>query len=107
MGVYTSEHLRSCKFALHVHYTEKFLNTCQIAKSCMGWWRNGSASDFRSEGCVFKSRPGHIFYIYIHFCCIKNKSQSLTKLMYKQTHMADNLSITYITVYNAPTKPCQ
>ena len=23
-------------------------------------WRNGSASDSRSEGCVFKSRRGHI-----------------------------------------------
>ena len=22
------------------------------------WWRNGSASDSSSEGCVFKSRPG-------------------------------------------------
>ena len=25
----------------------------------LAWWRNGSASDSRSEGCVFKSRPGH------------------------------------------------
>ena len=24
-------------------------------------WRNGSASDSRSEGCVFKSRRGHSF----------------------------------------------
>ncbi|GFW63708.1 uncharacterized protein TNCV_4940001 [Trichonephila clavipes] len=24
----------------------------------VAWWRNGSASDSRSEGCVFKSRPG-------------------------------------------------
>ena len=23
-------------------------------------WRNGSASDSRSEGCVFKSRRGHL-----------------------------------------------
>ena len=26
------------------------------------WWRNGSASDSSSEGCVFKSRPGQLFY---------------------------------------------
>ena len=26
-------------------------------------WRNGSASDSRSEGCVFKSRRGHVFDI--------------------------------------------
>ena len=25
---------------------------------CKTWCRNGSASDSRSEGCVFKSRPG-------------------------------------------------
>ena len=25
-------------------------------------WRNGSASDSRSEGCVFKSRRGHKFF---------------------------------------------
>ena len=24
-------------------------------------WRNGSASDSRSEGCVFESRRGHVF----------------------------------------------
>ena len=24
-------------------------------------WRNGSASDSRSEGCVFKSRRGQLF----------------------------------------------
>ena len=29
----------------------------------MAWWRNGSASDSRSEGCVFKSRPGQSFSI--------------------------------------------
>ena len=26
------------------------------------WWRNGSASDSRSEGCVFESRPGQVFF---------------------------------------------
>ena len=25
-------------------------------------WRNGSASDSRSEGCVFKSRRGQLFF---------------------------------------------
>ena len=29
-------------------------------------WRNGSASDSRSEGCVFKSRRGHAF-LFISF----------------------------------------
>ena len=27
-------------------------------------WRNGSASDSRSEGCVFESRRGQIFFSY-------------------------------------------
>ena len=26
------------------------------------WWRNGSASDSSSEGCVFKSHLGQLFY---------------------------------------------
>ena len=26
-------------------------------------WRNGSASDSRSEGCVFESRRGQLFYV--------------------------------------------
>ena len=26
------------------------------------WWRNGSASDSSSEGCVFKSRPGQLLF---------------------------------------------
>ena len=26
------------------------------------WWRNGSAYVSSSEGCVFKSRPGQLFY---------------------------------------------
>ena len=30
-------------------------------------WRNGSASDSRSEGCVFKSRPGHPFFFFFFF----------------------------------------
>ena len=28
-------------------------------------WRNGSASDSRSEGCVFESRRGHKFFLYL------------------------------------------
>ena len=29
------------------------------------WWRNGCASDSSSEGCVFKSRPGQLFYQFL------------------------------------------
>ena len=29
----------------------------------MTLWRNGSASDSRSEGCVFKSRQGQTFFL--------------------------------------------
>ena len=29
------------------------------------WWRKGSASDSSSEGCVFKSRPGQLFYQFL------------------------------------------
>ena len=30
-----------------------------------GWWRNGSASDSSSEGCVFKSRPGQLLFQFL------------------------------------------
>ena len=29
------------------------------------WWRNGSASDSSSEGCVFKSRPGQLSFQFL------------------------------------------
>ena len=28
-------------------------------------WRNGSASDSRSEGCVFESRRGHQVFVFL------------------------------------------
>ena len=34
----------------------------QIILYMVALWRNGSASDSRSEGCVFKSRQGHSFF---------------------------------------------
>ena len=37
-------------------------------------WRNGSASDSRSEGCVFESRRGQLFYV-------KNKKSSFQKIL--------------------------
>ena len=33
-------------------------------------WRNGSASDSRSEGCVFKSRRGQNFYFSVYISVI-------------------------------------
>ena len=29
------------------------------------WWRNGSASDSSSEGCVVKSRPGQLLFQFL------------------------------------------
>ena len=29
------------------------------------WWRNGSASDSRSEGCVFESRRGQVIFLHL------------------------------------------
>ena len=37
-------------------------------------WRNGSASDSRSEGCVFNSRRGHTF----KFALYKNIKGTIT-----------------------------
>ena len=37
---------------------------CSCARfSMVTLWRNGSASDSRSEGCVFESRQGHLFFL--------------------------------------------
>ena len=38
-------------------YTLVVAQTCQLTP-----WRNGSASDSRSEGCVFESRRGQTFF---------------------------------------------
>ena len=46
------------------------------------WWRNGSASDSSSEGCVFKSRPGHLFYINVHFEILILRSHIVTKSIF-------------------------
>ena len=43
-------------------------------------WRNGSASDSRSEGCVFKSRQGHVIYFYNDF---SKRHQTCTLLSMK------------------------
>ena len=43
-----------------------FMNLNRPAKYQLTPWRNGSASDSRSEGCVFKSRRGQLFFILIH-----------------------------------------
>ena len=33
-------------------------------------WRNGSASDSRSEGCVFKSRRGQGTTVFLSICYV-------------------------------------
>ncbi len=41
------------------------------AITCLTPWRNGSASDSRSEGCVFKSRRGQNFYFSVYISVIE------------------------------------
>ena len=40
----------------------------------MGLWRNGSASDSRSEGCVFESRRAHVFILSFFLLNLSAKS---------------------------------
>ena len=53
---------------------------------CLTPWRNGSASDSRSEGCVFKSRRGQIFLVIRNniltalINLLANKTSSVTGL---------------------------
>ena len=48
-------------------------------------WRNGSASDSRSEGCVFESRRGHQVFVFIlperENICFKYKVQRVTSVI--------------------------
>ena len=59
-------------FGLSWCYCVRFIYLGQIWVSSknwnrlpMAWWRNGSASDSSSEGCVFKSRPGQNLFFLI------------------------------------------
>ena len=36
-----------------------------IKRHHKAWWRNGSASDSSSEGCVFKSSPGQLLFQFL------------------------------------------
>ena len=40
---------------------------CAADSNRRALWRNGSASDSRSEGCVFKSRRGQSVYFFAFF----------------------------------------
>ena len=59
--------------------------------SSMTPWRNGSASDSRSEGCVFKSRRGQIIFIFLlfnfdeHFETLETKPGNMKKGSFKKT----------------------
>ena len=48
--------------ALYVHDLDLILDTY----SNMTPWRNGSASDSRSEGCVFESRRGQTRFFLLN-----------------------------------------
>ena len=55
---------KSCRF---VNWQACLLFCVITSLQVMTPWRNGSASDSRSEGCVFKSRRGHGFFS-LRFC---------------------------------------
>ena len=61
-----------------------------VANSYKTPWRNGSASDSRSEGCVFKSRRGQ-----------KRRSKALKKLTFLMVDIIakDNRSIIKYNIY--------
>ena len=45
-------------------------------------WRNGSASDSRSEGCVFESRRGHNFISKMFIFCLSNNAINSSNWFY-------------------------
>ena len=65
-------------------------------------WRNGSASDSRSEGCVFESRRGQaksIFYWSNFFAslCFPDLFHSKVASVFKSNHV----------LFNAVSRPCE
>ena len=56
LSVFTSRCLDIISVVISVHARKRHQKA---------WWRNGSASDSSSEGCVFKSRPGQLYYHYL------------------------------------------
>ena len=43
----------------------QLLYLCMQGNQHEAWWRNGSASVSSSEGCVFKSHLGQLFYQFL------------------------------------------
>ena len=52
-------------------------------------WRNGSASDSRSEGCVFESRRGQILFYYFHFGILCECLMSTSKIFFHLLHFSN------------------
>ena len=86
----------------------------------MASWRNGSASDSRSEGCVFKSRRGQFFLIYFCaqfisaiFTCVKSLAYVLWKKPFMElkfirflTELFNNLRRSNRIVLTIPARFC-
>ena len=56
--------VRKCQMFLWIYSLFIFISSYHNQFN-MALWRNGSASDSRSEGCVFKSRRGHSFSVVL------------------------------------------
>ena len=55
----------NCFVSLELYFLcANLLKSFKILKYSAALWRNGSASDSRSEGCVFKSRRGHLKILF-------------------------------------------
>ena len=61
-------------------------------------WRNGSASDSRSEGCVFKSRQGQFcsFLGVEHISLIHNEVSKFSVRNFLYLHQQDGVDICQI-----------
>ena len=54
-----------------ISFRTSFMNESTDSIQIMAGWRNGSASDSRSEGCVFESRSGQglLFFFDLRLQC--------------------------------------
>ena len=62
-------------------------------------WRNGSASDSRSEGCVFKSRRGQIFFVFMIKFCKMNELVNVGFIFQLYTYFRKIVRISFLFLF--------
>ena len=96
---FLSPEYKYCQTYVKMIKTVCILQIIHSMQKHMTPWRNGSASDSRSEGCVFESRRGQIILLHLFLkliLCIYTVRQTSTKthqfMFAKLSHILDIIS---------------